>query len=198
MTATAGRRGRLFLALALLWAACAPAFGATGLDIGRLMALFAGKTAGEARFVERKYLAVLDQPVESSGILRYRAPDHLERETVEPRRESLIVDGDTLTLERGDQRHVVRLSDYPQVAPFVDSIRATLAGDRKALEQAYALYLSGTLQGWKLALLPKDPQMAAAVLRITLSGREGELREVEILQADGDRSVMTIRPVAAK
>jgi hypothetical protein len=39
---------------------------------------FAGVQRASARFVERKYLKILDRPLELTGTLEYRAPDHLE------------------------------------------------------------------------------------------------------------------------
>jgi outer membrane lipoprotein-sorting protein len=168
------------------------ASAAADWNVERLMALLGGQTAGTARFTERKYLAVLEAPVESSGELRYRAPDRLEKITLKPRPESLVLEGNTLTVTRGERRHVVQLSDYREVAAFVDSIRATLAGDRAALEHTYALNLAGTPERWTLTLLPRDARMAEVVLRITIRGSRAQLREIEILQADGDRSVMDI------
>ena len=188
---------RRMLAIVALVAAANPALAAgEGWDLERLMNLLARERSGQAAFTERKHLAILDQPVVSSGELRYRAPDRLEKLTLEPRRESLVLEGDTLTVERGERRHVLQLSDYPQVAAFIDSIRATLAGDRAALERAYALHLSGTPERWSLTLLPRDPAMAEVVLRIDIRGSRAALTGIGILQADGDRSVMDIRPLA--
>ena len=41
-----------------------------------------------------------------------------------------MLDGDVLTVRRGQRRRVIDLKTYPQILPFVESIRATLAGDR--------------------------------------------------------------------
>ena len=198
--AHAARRARRLLAVAALVAAgvagAAPAAG-DAWTLDQLMGRLARERSGQATFVERKHLAIVDEPVVSSGELRFRAPDRLEKLTLEPRRESLVLEGDTLTVTRGERRHVLRLADYPQVAAFIDSIRATLAGDRAALERTYALLLSGDAERWSLSLLPRDPKMAEVVLRIDIRGTHAMLAEIEILQADGDRSVMTVRPLAA-
>ena len=199
--AHAARRARRLLAGAALIAAgiAGPVAAAAGdaWNLDQLMSRLAHERSGQATFVERKHLAILDEPVVSSGELRFRAPDRLEKLTLEPRRESLVLEGDTLTVTRGERRHVLRLADYPQVAAFIDSIRATLAGDRAALERTYALLLSGDAERWRLSLLPRDPKMAEVVLRIDIRGTHALLAEIEILQADGDRSVMTVRPLAA-
>jgi hypothetical protein len=198
--AHAARRARRLLAGAALVAAgiAGPVAAADDpWNLDQLMGRLAHERSGQATFVERKHLAILDEPVVSSGELRFRAPDRLEKLTLEPRRESLVLEGDTLTVTRGERRHVLRLADYPQVAAFIDSIRATLAGDRAALERTYALHLSGNAERWRLSLLPRDPKMAEVVLRIDIRGSHAMVAEIEILQADGDRSVMTVRPLAA-
>ena len=180
-------RALLALCLALPAGAALAAF-----DLGQLMQTLAQNRGDRALFVEKKYLAVLDKPVESSGELLYVAPDRLEKRTFKPRPESLVLEGGLLTIERGKQKHQLALQDYPEVAAFVESIRGTLAGDRKALERVYGLRLEGTPERWTLYLLPSDPKMAALVSRISIAGVRGDVRSIEILQADGDRSVMSI------
>jgi hypothetical protein len=104
----------------------------------------------------------------------------------------MVLDGDTLTLERGRRKHVLQLKDYPEVAGMIESIRATLAGDRKALERVYHLALDGGNERWTLVLTPLDPKVGAVIARIRMEGVEDVVRSVEILQADGDSSLMTI------
>ena len=72
------------------------------------------KTA-KGRFVERKYLAILTAPLESSGTLIYIAPDRLEKHTLAPRAESLVLEHDQLTLESKEpnQRRTIRLAGLP-------------------------------------------------------------------------------------
>jgi hypothetical protein len=170
---------------------------AAGWDIPRLMAALAANPGGRAQFVEKKYLAVLDAPIESSGELVYVAPERLERHTARPRAESMVLDGDALSLTRDGRTLNLRLRDYPEAAAFIASIRGTLAGDRAALERNFALSLSGTAARWTLTLLPSDARLASLVLRISVEGSGGQVRQVDILQADGDRSVLQIEPVLA-
>ncbi|MBU1689817.1 MAG: outer membrane lipoprotein carrier protein LolA [Gammaproteobacteria bacterium] len=179
---------RLLVALALL-----PAIGhAADWDIDQLMRGLAQNRSGRASFVEKKSIAMLDKPVESSGELFYSAPDHLEKRTLKPKPESMTVDAGTLIIERGRQKHHLQLQDYPELAAFIDSIRGTLAGDRKALERSYRLSLEGTVERWTLQLLPVDEKMQAVVKRIRIAGVRDAVRSIEITQADGDSSLMLI------
>jgi outer membrane lipoprotein-sorting protein len=177
-----------------LIALCPAALAAWDLD--QLMQSLAQHKSGRATFTEKKYIAVLDKPVESSGDLLYTAPDRLEKRTVKPRPESMVVSGGELLVERGRQKHRVQLQNHPELAAFIDSIRGTLAGDRKALERNYQLSLDGTSERWTLRLLPLDEKMRAVVQRIQIAGSADEVRSVEISQADGDHSLMTIEKLA--
>ena len=166
-------------------------------DIDQLMRGLAQIRSDHSSFVEEKFIAMLDKPVESSGELFYTAPDHLEKRTSKPKPESMILDHGTLVIERGRQIHRVQSRDYPELAAFIDSIRGTLAGDRKALERNYRLSLDGTVEHWTLQLLPLDENMHAAVKRIRIAGMRDAVRSIEITQADGDSSRMLIEKLAA-
>ena len=101
-----------------------------------------------------------------------------------------------LVIERGKQKYTLQLQQYPQISAVVGSIRGTLAGDLTALERQYRVDLQGNPERWMLTLLPSDTRIAAIVQRIRISGARDELRQIEMLQADGDSSVMNIYRLA--
>ena len=167
-------------------------------SVDRLMATLARQPSGSARFVEKKYMAILERPLESSGELRFVAPDRLEKRTLAPKPETLLVQGDMLTVERAGRKTTIPLGNHPELAGFIESLRGTLAGNRQALEQYYRLALEGTAKRWTLTLTPSDSRMAAAIATIRIDGAGERLERVEIRQADGDRSVMTIVPTGGQ
>ena len=169
---------------------------ATDWDIDQLMHGLAQTRSSHARFVETKSIAMLDEPVESSGELFYSAPDRFEKRTLKPRRETLLVDGDTLLIERGRKKHRLQLQDYPELAAFIDSIRGTLAGDRRALERNYQLGLDGNAARWTLQLLPTTKKMQAVVKHIRIAGARNEVSSIEVTQTDGDSSLMRVENLA--
>ena len=65
------------LVLALV---CSASAQASDIDMPGLMRLFAANKHIKAEFVERKFLQILDTPVESSGELVFRAPSRLEKQ----------------------------------------------------------------------------------------------------------------------
>lgn len=167
-------------------------------DLGQLMKLLGQRKQGEVTYEQEDYFAILDQPVPSSGVLIYRAPDRLEKRTLRPKAASLVVVGDELTVQRGQRTYRMQLSAYPQVAPLVDAMRDTLAGNEEGLERVFKVKLSGSLQNWKLGLVPLDKEVARKVSAVQIAGKRDEIRSVEILQVGGDRSVMTLGPPPAR
>jgi outer membrane lipoprotein-sorting protein len=185
-------RVRGALAIALLGLAAA-AFAATPWTLSQLLEGFAQTRTSHASFVETKTVRLLDRPLVSAGELRFEAPDRLEKRTLRPRPELLVLDGDRMTLDRGERHMQLDLRAYPQAAAFVESIRGTLAGDRAALERVYRLRLEGDERSWVLVLTPRDPGMASLVQRVRIAGRRYDVTVIEILQANGDSTLMSVQ-----
>lgn len=178
--------------VALLLGPLATAAGQADLD--RLMSALAQRKHGHVTFVEEKFIALLDEPVKSSGELLYDAPDRLEQRTLSPKRETLVLDNGVVTADRGRRHYVLDLRQYPQIVPFIESIRATLAGDRVALERVFRLTFGGTFDSWTLTLVPLDDKLAHTLKQIDIDGTQAAIHKVQILEADGDRSVLSIGP----
>ena len=197
----------LLLALACLTApvaaaACAPqpataAAPAATDALDELLRRLAARRRGHVSYTEVQHLAVLDRPLESSGELLYEAPDYLEKRILKPRPETLVLAHGMLSATRGRHTRTVALAAWPQVAPLIESIRATLAGDRAALERTFTVELQGDATRWVLRLTPRDPAATRAVAEVHITGESDRLETVEILEADGDRSLLTLGPEVA-
>ena len=166
-------------------------------DLGRLTALLGRVKSGEATFVEQRRVEMLDRTLESSGKLSFRAPDSFVRETLKPRREKLAVSGNSVTMSIGDRSRTMALDASPEASVIVEALRGTLTGNRETLERLFEATVSGSAERWSLELVPRDLRLRGQVASVRVSGREGVAREVQVLLADGDRSTMTIEPVAA-
>lgn len=159
----------------------------------QVMRALAAVPAVQAAFREEKTLAMLQQPLVATGLLDYRAPDFLHKRTLHPQPEEYEADGDWLTVETPDAgRRQFDLNGYPQLRPLVEAIRATQAGDQAALERYYQLEFQGMPADWSLRLTPRAPEAAQYVSAIILRGRREWIFSVEMLEPDGDRSLMTI------
>lgn len=163
----------------------------------QLLKLLAERRHDHVTFTEVQELAILDQPLHSSGELLYDAPDRLEKRTLEPRREDLLLEHGMLSVERDHHHRSVSLRDFPQAVPFIESLRATLAGDRAALARYFTLHFSGTLGRWTLELTPTDATLKRSVHHILITGETDRIRTVQIRQSDGDTSTLTIGPEVA-
>lgn len=184
---------RALLAIAAL-AATLHAGAADEWNVNRLFGMLAKERPGRVKFEERKHLAVLDRPVESSGELSFVPPHTLEKRTLSPRPERVVIDRERLTIERGGKTYSMGLLENPAVAVLVESIRSTLAGDLASLTRTYSAGLEGDAAAWRLKLRPLDPSLATLVERVEIAGSHAQVRRVEIFQADGDRSVMSLAP----
>lgn len=162
--------------------------------IDQLMHDLAQVKSARARFSERKHMAILNAPLDSSGTLIYTAPARLEKNTLAPKPESLVLDRDKLVIEykERNQRRTLVLQDYPVIWAFVESIRSTLAGDLATLNRFYRASLEGSEDKWRLSLRPAEAKMQSLVKEIYIGGSRNRLRTIEIVEAEGDRSVMTI------
>jgi outer membrane lipoprotein-sorting protein len=171
-------------------ALCAPQ--AWGLEMTELMKTLASNKGGRANFIERKYIANLSNTVESSGELVFAPPHRLERRTLRPKEETIVLDQDTLTWSRGKTQRVIPLNDYPELSVLATSIRASLSGDQKTLTQHYKMTLEGTLADWKLGLTPKLARVALKVHHIQMTGSQAHVSKIDFALADGDYSTMFV------
>ena len=184
------------MAALLLLSASAGCFAApqaqAGFTLDQLMQALAQRRHGEVSYEETDHLALLDRPLKSSGVLIYDAPDHLEKRTLQPKPQSLTLDGDELTVQRGRRSYRLQMSAYPQVAPLIDALRDTLAGNEAALEKVFKVGFTGTADDWKLELVPLAAAIARKVSRVEIAGARADIRSVAILEVGGDRSLMRI------
>jgi len=177
-----------------MWSVAFAAVAADAWSLEALMALIRAHPPGRAHFDETKTVSILDRPLESSGELVFTPPARLEKHVTSPGNERVIADGKQLVIERGGKRQAIALAEHPEVAVLIESIRGTLAGDGAALERAYRVELGGRAEAWRLVLTPRDEAARRLVSRVTLEGSGARVQRVEIEQADGDRSLMQIRP----
>ena len=171
---------------------------AWAFELNALMQNLGKHKERQGKFVETRYLAVLKQPLRSSGEVRYVAPNLFEKRTLEPSADVMRVDGDALYMEKNGRKYRARLSSQPQAAAFVDAIAGLLKGDSSILERNYDYRLEGKARNWTLTLVPKEKKMRDIVSKIVARGDQDQLKSIEYQQADGDRAVMVVEALAVK
>ena len=167
------------------------------VDVPQLMELLAEVSSRQDMFTETKTVAVLTRPLVLKGTLSYTRPDRVEKHVTSPYEEHVVVQGDQLTLANRDGTKRVQVKSHPLIWSFVEAIRASLAGDVATLRRFYYIDLEGTRDRWMLTLRPLDRQAAEYLSVVKLSGSGNRLTTVEIREAGGDHSVMTIQEQAS-
>jgi len=146
--------------------------------------------ASEVRFTETRTTRLLKAPLTSSGVLRYSRPDRLERETLRPAVEKVVIEGSQVTIERNGTQTVVTLASNSAAALLIQTLRAVLGGDWKELESMHTLSASGSIAQWSLQLEPKADR--ASVPEIRVAGRGEQVDRIEVLERNGDTTITTL------
>ncbi len=193
------RRGLASLPLALA-AACIAIASVRGAesgtwDLAQLMQQRAQVTQARVQFTEQRNSDLFERPLILSGTLRYDSPARVEKQIDIPFKERYVVDGDVLRIERGGKRpRTVSLNEHLALWAFVESFRATLAGDLSTLQRFYEVSLEGNREQWRLLLRPRNEQMRELVDSIKIEGSNADITAIEILEVGGDSSRLSIGP----
>lgn len=165
-------------------------------DLVELMNLLSRPQSVSARFMERKELSVLSEPVIAAGTLHYERGGRIERYMTSPYEERFIIDGETLTIENVSQGGVrsLALVDHPVLEAFVESFRAMLSGDLTGLQEHHEITMVGDIGSWMIRLKPRNPDLSDKVESIRFSGSGSSILAIEIKESGGNSSLMTIVP----
>ena len=175
-------------AVSLLLAA--PAWAA--FDLPTLTGLLAQKKSAQTRFTEERFVSGIDGPLRASGTLSFTAPDRFARYTLEPRAESMVVEGNTVTLKRGSRVRQMAVDAVPELTALIEAVRGTLNGDSATLQKHFKTRVEGSAALWTLTLTPLDSRLATQVRELKIAGQGSDLRSIELWLSGGDRSLMLI------
>ena len=178
----------------------APSYADDSSDalLKNVMARLANVKSAKADFIEKRFVKLLTAPVESRGVLIYTAPDRFEKHTKNPVEERMTVERDMVTLDNvaRKKKQQIFIPQFPALAAIVDAMRGALSGNLSQLQQAFAIQVSGTPKLWKLHLVPLEASQYAYIHAVDVSGRDDFIESIEILQSDGDRSIMSMTRAA--
>lgn len=182
---------RIRIALLLGWLITPGWAVAWGLD--ELFAGLAAQPRSEVHFVEERHDQLLGLPLRSEGILRYQAPDYLSKTIERGGEGSYEFSAGQLRIERRGAQHELALDSHPLLLAISTALRATLAGDRAALEQYFELRLAGQHDDWQLRLHPLDGAVARVLREIHIQGADARILRIESEERSGDRVITILR-----
>jgi hypothetical protein len=171
--------------------------GAQALDLPELMRLLAHRPGEQVRFTEQRFVKGLDEPLVSSGLLEFQPPDRFSRHTLQPRDESVRVEGNTVTFSRGGRSRSMPLDAAPEAVVAIEAVRGTLTGDAAVLQKWFRVDVAGEPGQWTMELVPQDAKAAGALAAVRVAGRRAAIDTIDTRLVDGSRTVMTITPVPA-
>jgi hypothetical protein len=166
----------------------------TSCTLPQVLAARAKVQEGFATFTQERRIHYVRDSLSSAGRLRYVAPDHLEMIVEKPQQESFIYEEGVLSFDTADGKSAGQVSvdsDLLLSAMF-SGLVGTLSGNEDELRRVFFVEFAADGCRWRMKLTPKSKRVAEKVQAIDLRGRDQHLDEVEILQANGDRSVMMI------
>jgi hypothetical protein len=160
-----------------------------------VMGKLANVKIAKAEFTETRYLKLLVAPVQSTGILTYTAPDKFEKLTLKPVEEKMTIAKHLVTLEEPSKgrKNTITPNSFPALSALIDALRGALSGNANLLAETFKLKIEGNSGQWKLTLVPKESIQYGYIHRITVSGKQDSIELLEVLQADGDRSVLSLK-----
>lgn len=170
------------------------------LAVEQLGKIITGVPDHTAKFHETRRLTLLSEPVELEGRLVFHAPDRLEKHTLVPQREDLVVDGQWVNVSLPDQNTEMRfnIADDPVLHGLLFSLQSLLNGKPENLSRIFTLEAWGDSSHWTLRLKPVSAEMKKRlqILRVTGEGRW--LRTIELWETSGDYMIMTIDAESAE
>jgi Outer membrane lipoprotein carrier protein LolA-like len=167
---------------------------AANCTLSQVLATRAKVQEGSATFTQERRIHYVRDPLSSAGRLRFVAPDHLEMIVEKPQPESFIYDDGVLSFDTADGKPAGQVSvdsDLLLSAMF-SGLVGTLSGNEDELRHAFFIEFVAEACNWRMSLTPKSKRVSEKVQKIDLKGRDQHLDEVEILQANGDRSLLRI------
>lgn len=137
-------------------------------------------------FVEYRFSRVLKRPASASGTLEYRADGVLARDVELPYRESALVSGDSVSLQReGRAERRFPLERAPQLRVLLEGFRALLDGRLSKLREDFTVRLEESGRSWAITLTPLDASLARRLTTLRINGTDDRPTCLEIAMSDG-------------
>ena len=179
------------LLIAWTFAVAAAESAGPAAAVARIEAQLVRSPILRASFEQERSMRVLKRPLLSRGRLTAVAGRGVLWQVREPHEVTVLVTAEAI-LEWDDQGPPRRMemAASPVFGALGGALLDVLTGDPGKLGTLFELKPLPAEPGWRLALAPKDPSLAALISAIEIAGGRF-VEEVVIREAGGDRTVIT-------
>jgi hypothetical protein len=149
----------------------------------------AGAKVLRGTFVQRRFLAGLARPLESTGVFLYAKEAGIEWHTMKPFDSRFILTRDRITqIDEGGVSLEIKAADQPALAVVARVFFALFALDVDALSHDFDLYgRSVGADRWELGLKPRTEALGSMFRQALVTG-SGAVHRVTLEDGNGDHS----------
>ena len=156
-------RAILLVLISVLLLPCALA-GDANWSVEQLMKGLSEVRHAKLEFTETKQSIFVITDITTRGNMEYRAPDYIEKNTISPFKERVVISGDSMEIKKEidtgkmdelEQTQRYSVQSHPLLKATIESIRALLAGNFVMLTENYTMIFEGDRVAWNFSLFPK-------------------------------------------
>lgn len=174
----------------------APANAASDVD-ARIVSLRRNAPSTTA-YTEIRFVDLLAKPLVLRGTLALETGGALIKHVESPNRETTtIADGKVVIERTGKPKRMFSLQRAPELAGFLESFGALLAGDAERLSRTYDVTAIGNDHAWRLVLTPRSAKLARHLRSVEIEGRGTSPHCFFVEETAGDASVLLVDALAA-
>ncbi len=165
------------------------------VDAKELFARFAKMEGLEVSFSEKKHIALLAVPLESSGKIYFMRPGYLSRVIEKPAKSNLTITPDELRLVNEREQKVVDLRQNAELRAFVTSLLHVFSGDSERLKRSYKVVYELDKEDeakWVLTLTPLKKPLTEMLRSLRLVGSRSAVERIEMHEPNGDKTLTTV------
>jgi outer membrane lipoprotein-sorting protein len=147
------------------------------------------------KFVQRRFLAGLAKPLESSGSFLFAREAGIEWHTEKPFDSQFLLTGSRITQrDEGGVSLEIQAADQPALAVVARVFFALFSLDVDSLSHDFDLYGRPAATGWQLGLKPRAEALGSMFRQALVEGA-GAVRRVTLEDGNGDRSEIEFNDV---
>jgi len=159
------------------------------LELIELLHLFSQEKQSTVDFIDEKYASFLDEPIKSSGYLKFIAPNKLQKVILKPEKISHKIDANELEIINASETRIINLDDHPEFSIILRATISVLAGDHSALKEDFKIVFEHKDSDWTLLLSPHDSYISGYVESIKMVGNKNKISKIIVTEPNHDQSI---------